>query len=149
MSTPLTILLAIYVPMWLIGFIWQFRVKRIFRTAYPEVYDRIHSDPFQTKYKNDLRFAGYLIFRKYRVLADSAIVRHFDAFRICIFAFLLIFLLTGIFFFMNKKEYAEAVQITPVPAGPLACLLRIPLRGQETCQKQAGASDRRRWEKET
>lgn len=124
MSTPLTILLAIYVPMWLIGFIWQFRLKRIFRTAYPEEYDRIHSDPFQTKYKNDLRFAGYLIFRKYRVLADSAIVRHFDAFRIYIFAFLLIFLLTGIFFFMNKKEYSnKAVQITPVTAGLLACLL--------------------------
>jgi len=41
----------------------------------------------------------------------------------------------------------EAVQITPVPAGLLACLLLIPLRGQEPGQKQAGASDRGRSEK--
>jgi hypothetical protein len=131
MSMPLTILFAVYVPMWLIGFIWQFRVKHILRTAYPEEYDRIYSDPFQKKYKNDLRFARYLICRKYRALTDFAIVRHLDAFRIYIFAFLLIFLLTGIFFFMNKKENTnKAVQITPVPSGLLACLLLIPLRGQ-------------------
>gem|GEM_PF-1590322 len=36
------------------------------------------------------------------------------------------------------------MQQTPVPAGLLACLLLIPLRGQETRQKQAVAADRGR-----
>jgi len=35
----------------------------------------------------------------------------------------------------------------PVPSGLLACLLLIPLRGQETCQKQAGIPHRGRWVK--
>ena len=41
----------------------------------------------------------------------------------------------------------NAIQIAPAPAGLLACLLLIPLRGQEPGQKQAGASDRGRSEK--
>jgi len=44
-----------------------------------------------------------------------------------------------------QQKPNNAVQITPVPAGLLAYLLLIPLRGQEIRQKQAGASDRGRW----
>ena len=32
----------------------------------------------------------------------------------------------------------EPVDLIPVPAGLSACLLLIPLRGQEKCRKQAG-----------
>jgi hypothetical protein len=116
MSASLIVLFAIYVPMWLIGFVWQFWVKHILRTAYPEEYGRIYSDSSQRKYGNDLRFAGYLITRKYTSLGDTAIVRHLDAFRIYLFAFFMVLILTGVFFFTEKNKLLKNSFSSPLRA---------------------------------
>jgi len=41
----------------------------------------------------------------------------------------------------------ERMHLIPVPSGLSACLLLIPLRGQEECRKQAGIGDAGRWAK--
>jgi hypothetical protein len=43
------------------------------------------------------------------------------------------------------KKANRLVQKITVPSGLLPCLLMIPLRGQEPCQKQAGIPHRGRW----
>jgi len=45
---------------------------------------------------------------------------------------------------MKSNQPMEQI---PVPSGLLTCLLLIPLRGQVTCQKQAGIPHRGRWAK--
>jgi hypothetical protein len=45
---------------------------------------------------------------------------------------------------MGNKLANEPMEQIPVPSGLLSCLLLIPLRGQEACQKQVGIPDRGR-----
>jgi len=82
-----------FVVTWVVGFVWQFQVKHAFKKESPEEYGRIHRDSFQWKIKNDLRFFGYLMFRKYGSLENKVTVRYLDVFRIYVFAFLFVFVL--------------------------------------------------------
>jgi len=49
--------------------------------------------------------------------------------------------------FNQNKMPNEPMDPIPMPAALLSCLLLIPLRGQESCQKQVVMGHRGRWAK--
>ena len=91
MEILLDILIVSFALMWIVGFIWQFSVKKRFKAECPSEYGAIHRDGFHMKAKNDLRFVHYLLTRKYKELKDVSLISYLDTFRWFVISFFFVF----------------------------------------------------------